>query len=123
MDNTLSRFAPKLVSLYVASFKRDEWDKYIDELSGQDIVVANFTAKLAAVDGNIGTMLKSLDQMRRHNTHDWYVLDANHSYVQLWSIIQCTVVIMSSLVQVYFVRKLFLDSESNAKGGKFKPRA
>ena len=123
IDNTLSRFASKLVSLYVAAFKRDEWEKYIEELTGQDITVSNFTNSLANVDQNIGTMLKNLDHSRRQMSHDWYIVEGNHSYVQLWSVVQCIVIIFSSVTQVFFVKKLFLDSEKAAVGSVYKPRA
>ncbi|KAI1297224.1 Transmembrane emp24 domain-containing protein 6 [Halotydeus destructor] len=127
IDNTLSRFASKLVSLYVASFKRDEWEKYIDELNGQDVTVSNFTTSLANVDHNIGVMLKHLDQSRKQMNHDWYIVDSNNSYIQWWSIIQCIVVIVSSLAQLFFVKKLFIDSENQGnqakQGGFYKPRA
>lgn len=121
IDNTLSRFASKLVSLYVAAFKRDEWEQYIEELNSHEVTVANFTNSLQNVDQNIGVMLKCLDHSRRQMSHDWYVVEGNHSYVQLWSIAQCIVIIISSVTQVYFVKKLFLDND--ATGGKFKPRA
>lgn len=71
IDNSVSRFASKLVSLYVASFKRDEWEKYIQELTDAEVTVANFTSSLANVDQNIGSMLKRLDQSRRSHTADW----------------------------------------------------
>jgi hypothetical protein len=120
IDNSLSRFASKLVSFYLASFKRDEWENYVDELTKQDVTVANFTTSLQTVDHNIGSMLKNLDQSRRSMSHDWYVVEGNHNYVQNWSICQCVVIVISSVCQVYFVKKLFLESDT---GGKFKPRA
>lgn len=117
IDNSLSRFASKLVSLYVASFKRDEWESYISELSGHDVTVANFTTSLQNVDKNIGFMLKSLDQSRRTMSHDWYLLESNNSYIQIWSIVQCSVIIISSVTQIYFVKKLF-NSDDYVTGGK-----
>lgn len=121
IDNSLSRFASKLVSLYVASYKRDEWDKYISELTANDVVVSNFTASLSNVDKNIGTMLKSLDQSRRHHSHDWYLVDGNNRYIQNWSIAQCLIIVLSSVVQVFAVKRFFTaDEKSSSKG---KPRA
>ncbi|XP_054154298.1 transmembrane emp24 domain-containing protein 6-like [Oppia nitens] len=119
IDNTVSRFASKLVSLYVASFKRDEWEKYIQELTDAEVTVGNFTNALRTVDNNIGLMIKSLDHSRRLNTADWYLVDGNNRYVRNWSIAQCIVVVISSVVQVVFVKKLF-DSKDPLKG---KPRA
>lgn len=43
IDNSLSRFASKLVSLYVAAYRRHEWESYIEELSAADVTVSNFT--------------------------------------------------------------------------------
>jgi hypothetical protein len=122
MDNSNSRFASKIISLYVASFKRDEWESYIGELGGMDVTVANFTSSLANVDHNIASMLKSLDHSRRQNTHDFYLLESNYSYVQFWSVVQILVIVTSSAIQVYFVKKLFLDDMS-AKGSVVRPRA
>jgi hypothetical protein len=119
IDNTGSRFASKLVSLYVASFKRDEWEKYIQELTDAEVTVGNFTNSLRNVDNNIAAMIKSLDHSRRVNSADWYLVDGNNRYVQNWSIAQCIVVIISSVVQVFFVKKLF-DVKDTLKG---KPKA
>jgi len=119
IDNTVSRFASKLVSLYVASFKRDEWEKYIQELTDHEVTVGNFTNSLRTVDNNIGLMIKSLDHSRRVNSADWYLVDGNNRYVQNWSIISIIIIIISSVVQVLFVKKLF-DSKDTFKG---KPRA
>jgi len=119
IDNTASRFASKLVSLYVASFKRDEWEKYIQELTDAEVTVGNFTNSLRNVDNNIGLMIKSLDQSRRVNSADWYLVDGNNRYVQNWSIAQCIVIIISSVVQVFFVKKLF-DVKDTLRG---KPKA
>ncbi|GIY59953.1 transmembrane emp24 domain-containing protein 6 [Caerostris extrusa] len=107
IDNSLSRFASKLVSMYVNSFKRDKWEDYIKELEETDVTVANFTETLQTVDGRIGEMLKYQDQSRRQMSRDWYVVDGNHSYIQTWSIAQCIVIFLTSTLQVYFVRKLF----------------
>jgi len=119
IDNTVSRFASKLVSLYVASFKRDEWEKYIQELTDAEVTVSNFTNSLRNVDMNIGEMIKKLDASRRVNSYDWYLVDGNNRYVQNWSIAQCIVVIISSVVQVFFVKKLF-DVKDSLRG---KPKA
>jgi hypothetical protein len=84
IDNTVSRFASKLVSLYVASFKRDEWEKYIQELTDAEVTVGNFTNSLRNVDNNIGEMIKKLDASRRVNSYDWYLVDGNNRYLFLF---------------------------------------
>lgn len=126
------------MSLYVASFKRDEWEKYISELTEADITTNNATSLLRNVDHNIHEMLKHLENSKQHYTYDSYLIESNRkyvkfniihsfinfnlflfSYVQNWSILQCIVIIISSVTQVYFVRKLF--AFTNGKGNR--PRA
>ncbi|XP_013789031.1 transmembrane emp24 domain-containing protein 6-like [Limulus polyphemus] len=107
IDNSLSRFVSKLVSLYVNSFIRDEWDKYVKELKSLDITVTNFTGTLMTVDKHIGEMLKYQDYSQKRMSQDWYLVDGNNRYVQYWSLAQCIVIAVASAIQVFFVRKLF----------------
>lgn len=137
VDNKPSSYQSKLVSLYVASFKRDEWEKYISELTEADLTTNNATNLLRNVDHNIHEMLKYLENSKQQYTYDSYLSESNRkyvftssklvfnilyfvcSYVQNWSILQCIVIIISSVTQVYFVRKLF--AFTNGKGSR--PRA
>lgn len=107
IDNSMSHFAAKLVSLYFNSFKRDKWESYVQELEALGVTVNNFTDTLQKVDGQVGEMLKYQDQNRRHLARDWYIVDGNNRYVQYWSLAQCVVIVATSALQVYFVRKLF----------------
>ncbi|XP_070390320.1 transmembrane emp24 domain-containing protein 6 isoform X2 [Dermacentor albipictus] len=120
IDNSMSHFAAKLVSLYFNSFKRDKWESYVQELESLGVTVANFTDTLQKVDGQVGEMLKYQDQNRRHLSRDWYIVDGNNRYVQYWSLAQCIVIMATSALQVYFVRKLF---EVKNVTPTFKPRA
>uniref|UniRef100_A0A1W7RAL6 Transmembrane emp24 domain-containing protein 6 n=1 Tax=Hadrurus spadix TaxID=141984 RepID=A0A1W7RAL6_9SCOR len=120
IDNSLSRFASKLVSLYLNSFKRNEWESYIKELEDLDITVTNFTGVLKNVDVRVGEMLKFQDHGRRQVSRDWHVVDSNNRWVQYWSMAQCAVIIITSTVQVFFVRKLF---EFKSVTPTAKPRA
>jgi hypothetical protein len=63
----------------------------------------------------------SVQQQRRFNVvKDWYQIIGNNKYVQNWSITQCVVIIAASLVQVYFVRRLFRTTNVTPTA---KPRA
>ena len=65
------------------------------------------------VDKNIGEVLHYLHNARAKESRDFALLEDNQSYVSFWSIIQCLIIITTSCVQVYFVRKLF---ETNSSG-------
>lgn len=54
---------------------------------------------------------------RRHLVADWYLLRTNNVYVQRLSIAMCVVIVVTSAVQVVFVRRLF------SAPAKVKPRA
>lgn len=48
VDNQFSRFASKLVNIYITTFRYDEWEKYTKELEAMDISVTNFTGILSS---------------------------------------------------------------------------
>ncbi|CAG7653060.1 unnamed protein product [Allacma fusca] len=118
VDNQFSRFAAKLINLYITTFRYDEWEKYTKELESLDISVTNFTGILSGVDQKIGQVLHYLHQTRARESRDYALLEDNQSYVSFWSILQCLIIAATSSVQVYFVRKLF-DSPSHG-GGKVR---
>jgi len=65
-------------------------------------------------------MLQHLDHSRKQMTHDWYLVDGNNRYIQYWSLAQCIVVIISSVLQVHIVKNFFGFDSTSSKG---KPRA
>jgi len=114
IDNQFSRFAAKLVNIYITTFRYDEWEKYTKELEALDISVTNFTSIISGVDSRIGTMLQHLHHSRSREARDYALIEDNGSYVKFWSIIQCIIIIATTSLQVYFVRKLF-DTQSGGK--------
>jgi len=107
VDNQFSRFASKLVNIYITTFRYDEWEKYTKELESMDISVQNFTGMISGVDQRIGSVLQLLHKSRSHESRDAAMLEDSLAYVSFWSIMQCLVIMATSSVQVYFVRKLF----------------
>ena len=49
IDNSLSRFNAKLVSLYCASYKRDEWEKLVNDVKDSDGTVSNMTVSFFGI--------------------------------------------------------------------------
>ena len=82
--------------------------------------VGNFTQVLQGVDRRIQVMRQFQQLSRGLESRDYNILVSNFSYVSNWSLIQVLVVIMSGIVQVYFVKKLFADPKQGA--GKSKTR-
>ncbi|XP_076244101.1 transmembrane emp24 domain-containing protein 5 [Calliopsis andreniformis] len=107
IDNQFSRYASKLVNLYITVIRYDEWDKYARELSELNLSVENFTTSIINVEKNINEMLQTQHLSRSREARDLSLLLDNNFYVQTWSIAQIIVITVTTTVQVYFVRKLF----------------
>lgn len=59
------------------------------------------------VERNINHMLQFQHHTRGREAWDLSLLTGNNSYVVRWSLIQIVVIGLTTVVQVYFVRKLF----------------
>nr|CAG4641093.1 EOG090X0AV2 [Eulimnadia texana] len=115
VDNQFSRFAAKLVNLYITTFRYDQWEKFAQELQEADVSAENCTRILQGVDMRIQEMLQHQQLSRSREARDYSLLIDNNSYVQFWSFIQIVVVVTCFVVQVYFVKKLF-DTKSGVRG-------
>lgn len=107
LDNQFSRFASKLVNIYITVIKYDQWTKYAQEIEGLQLNMQNFTATIGTVERNINGMLQYQSHSRSSEARDFALLIDNNSYVQNWSIAQISVILLTCSIQVYFVRKLF----------------
>nr|ACO11107.1 Transmembrane emp24 domain-containing protein 5 precursor [Caligus rogercresseyi] len=114
LDNSFSKFAAKLVNLYMTTFRYDEWEKFSQDLQDLDLSVQNFTHTLSGVDRRIQIMRQFQQLSRGLEARDFNILLSNGSYIQNWSFLGCVVIIISGITQVYFVRKLF-DTKSTTK--------
>ena len=117
LDNQFSRFSAKLVNLYLTTFRYDEWEKFSQELQDMDVTVENFTSTLRSVDQRVQVNFTTAQEndyndqylqiMRQFQAmskgteaRDFNLIVGNASYVQTWSIIQCSIVIICTIVQV-----------------------
>merc|ERR1712242_387968 len=122
LDNQFSRFSAKLVNLYITTFRYDEWEKFSQELQDMDVTVENFTTALKTVDQRIQMMKQFQSQSRSSETRDYNLLQGNVGYVQTWSIVQLAVIILCTVVQVYFVKSFFKDPRDGKSSSGVKMR-
>lgn len=139
IDNQFSRFAGKLVNLYITVIKYDEWDRYSKEIEAMQLDIQNFTVSflyifsyinlimfniyfvflnklqtiIGTVERKISDMLQFQSHSRSRESRDVALLLDNNSYVQNWSLTQIIVILVTCSLQVYFVRKLF-DNKSTS---------
>ncbi|KAH8302551.1 hypothetical protein KR044_008126 [Drosophila immigrans] len=114
IDNQFSRFAGKLVNIYITVVKYDAWDKYAKEIEELQLNMQNFTATIGTVERNINDMLGYQAHSRHRESRDYALLLDNNSYIQTFSLSQIVVILITCSIQVFFVRKLF-DVRSNSK--------
>lgn len=107
IDNQFSRFAPKLVNLYITVIRYDQWEKYTKELEELNLSVENFTSTIRNVEKNINDILQTQHLSRSREARDLNLLLDNNFYVQTWSIAQIIVITVTTTIQVYFVKRLF----------------
>jgi p24 family protein gamma-5 len=115
VDNQFSRFAGKLVNIYLTVIKYDEWEKYTKEIEDLHVNMQNFTTTIVTVEKNINEMFQYQQYSRVLEAKDYALIIDNNAYVQTWSLIQIFVIFITTTVQVYFVRKLF-DIKSGGMG-------
>ncbi|XP_033232243.1 transmembrane emp24 domain-containing protein 5 isoform X2 [Belonocnema kinseyi] len=112
IDNQFSRFAGKLVNLYITVIRYDQWEKFTKELEEMNLSVENFTNTIMNVEKNINEMLQTQHISRGREARDLNLLIDNNAYVQNWSVAQLIVITATTVLQVYFVRKLFEERPS-----------
>lgn len=66
-----------------------------------------FQNALVGVERNIYEVMQIQHFSRSREDRDYNLLLDNNAYVQNWSLLQVVVIIATTIVQVYFVRKLF----------------
>ena len=62
--------------------------------------------------------LQAVNKM--HQLTDWYNINGNYVYIARWSVFTCVVIVITSCVQLIFVRRLFSTSSVTPNA---KPRA
>ncbi|XP_011500769.1 PREDICTED: transmembrane emp24 domain-containing protein 1 [Ceratosolen solmsi marchali] len=107
VDNQFSKFASKLVNIYITVIRYDQWEKYAQELEDLNLSVINVTNTMVSVEKNIYEVLQIQHFSRSREDRDYNLLLDNKSYVQNWSILQIIVIVATTVLQVYFVRRLF----------------
>lgn len=120
LDNQFSRFAGKLVNIYITVIKYEEWAKYAKEIEGLQLNIQNFTVSsiahieqfqsfhslhiLQAVIGQVERNINAMAQFQSHSrsieARDYALLIDNNAYVQNWSLTQIVVILLTCSIQV-----------------------
>lgn len=117
VDNQFSRFAAKLVNIYITVIRYDEWEKYAQEIQDLNVNMQNFSTTIVNVETRVNEVFQYLSAARAWEARDYALIVDNNAYVMYWSLIQIFVILTTSTVTVYFVRKLF-----DIKSGPSKSR-
>lgn len=107
IDNQFSRFASKLVNLYITVIRYEEWEKFTKEIEDLNVNMNNFTSTISTVERNLNAMFQYQAHSRNNEARDYALILDNNAYIWKWSVLQILVIVFTTSVQVYFVRKLF----------------
>ncbi|GAB1602201.1 transmembrane emp24 domain-containing protein 1-like [Argonauta hians] len=119
-DNTYSHFSEKLVNFFFSAYDSRSINEYFTNVENMDVAVNNISDYLDNVRENIHKSLVHVILSRSSVMSDFYNLKDNSSHVLYWSLLQCLVIISTSCLQIYFVRRLFRVSNVTSS---MKPRA
>ncbi|XP_062588057.1 transmembrane emp24 domain-containing protein 5-like [Saccostrea cucullata] len=120
MDNTHSRFSGKIVYIYIVTYIMEEWAKYMEEIQSISLTAQNFSRTLTDVQTSIDIVRFHQSESRMHVVRDWYLAIGNNKHIMYWSIFQISVIIMTSVFQIFCLRRLF---RTTAVTPSQKPRA
>ena len=84
-------------------------------------MVMSLQYSLENVNRNVNNMQRSQAVSRQAAAADWYLVQQENSDVQRWSLLICLVIVITSVTQVLFVRRLFRSP--NVTTSTAKPRA
>jgi len=119
VDNQYSRFAGKVVSIYMATYEAAGWERYSADLEKADVNIRVFTRNLAMIAKSISSMIHLLHQSKSFEARDYAILSDNNYNIGFWSSVQCIIMLGSGVLHVYIIRRLFRETPS---GGKFNAR-
>ncbi|RUS89251.1 hypothetical protein EGW08_002994 [Elysia chlorotica] len=120
IDNVFDRYGYKVVYVYMVSIIMQEWFKYQNELENIKILASNFSESLTSVESSIVQMRSSQTKARFFVVRDWYMALGNRYYVGMWSMLQCGLIIVAAIAQVFALRRLFRTTTTTPS---MKPRA
>jgi len=114
LDNQFSKMAAKLINLYITTFRNDLWERHAEEMQKYDMNVANVTAAFTTVTGRVNSMLQYQSMSRGREARHYQLLLDNNVWVQRWSLGLCLALVVASVSQVVFLRRLLGDGKTNA---------
>ncbi|XP_041377557.1 transmembrane emp24 domain-containing protein 6-like [Gigantopelta aegis] len=107
IDNLRGQFGSKLVLLEILSFHDQDWENYMEHMEDYDDLRSELATSLGEVDQSISQMKRFQSHTRMNIVRDWYVIQSNNKYISYYSLVQCFVIVICSLSQVYMLRRFF----------------
>lgn len=113
LDNRLSKYSSKIIHVYMNSFFDTDWEKYVQDYQDSVSSLANFSNSFQHIDLKIKEMLTLITWDGQVIIKDWYLIKDNNAYVLYLSVFMCVLIVVTSGLQVIFVRRLFASSSSS----------
>lgn len=113
MDNTFSRFSPKLVNLQIIVEDDVEDDLKADyDFEGvYSTKIESFKQAVQTTKKNLEESLQALRYLKSVEARDRSIAEHNFERVNFWSLIHVIVMVSAGLTQVLMIRSLFSDGK------------
>ncbi|XP_062504198.1 transmembrane emp24 domain-containing protein 5-like [Corticium candelabrum] len=109
--NTFSRVTEKIVFIDIG-VNRDDDDSWTTFDQIDDSVDSDFKPvadSVHRVTNDMEKVQRDQDHIRGREARDRHIVESNLFRIPMWSIVNCLVLILTTGLQVYFVRRLFID--------------
>lgn len=113
-DNTFSSVSEKLIFFELIldnmdTEDPDDWKEYVHGSDMLDMKMEDIMDTINNVKARLGKSVQIQTVLRAFEARDRNLQESNFDRVNLWSVINLTVMVLVSAVQVYLVRSLFED--------------
>ncbi|XP_071502844.1 transmembrane emp24 domain-containing protein 6-like [Diadema antillarum] len=107
IGNNHQKYYPKYVKMYLAVTDKQRMKDYYKLEEGMQKSLGNMSSTLQTLTMRVRTMRRYQQWSGIREKNDRELLEANKSYVTVWSSIQCLVIVGAAFIQVYTLRSLF----------------
>ena len=118
---TNKKFHDRLVYLNIVSFFTEESLEKTLEAEKLNETHTQLMNSVYKINENIHSMRRSQIVSRVIHGADSYYIETNNEYVMYYSIAQSVVIVLTGIVQTYFIRRLFETPSTSSHS--FKTRA
>ncbi|XP_072275977.1 transmembrane emp24 domain-containing protein 5 [Pyxicephalus adspersus] len=119
-DNTFSRLSEKVIFFelildHMNELQNDQedWKNYVVGADSLDMKLEDILESINSVKGRLGKSLQIQTLLKAFEARDRNIQESNFDRVTFWSLVNLSVMVVVSVIQVYLLRSLFEDKRKS----------